>query len=195
MAACLVPSPGIEPSPPALGNEESELKEVGHLEAPYPGYLSVSASSLSIPISAHPPSIHLHCGKKDRRGGRERPREQLGCSCHHPRSGGGLTCGSRDKSERIQKPLLEGLSECLFVFLQSRSQMRDSTAEGICGASQKKAKWRRAGRLSRERQVAEVKSPSKWSSAERPLEDSGSQGRAVVRVIPRAMTATVLGHV
>lgn len=35
MAACLVPSPGIEPSPPALGNEESEL--VGHLGTPYPG--------------------------------------------------------------------------------------------------------------------------------------------------------------
>ena len=33
--------------------------------------------------------------------------------------------------------LLEELSECLFVFLQSGSLDEDSTASALCGASQK----------------------------------------------------------
>lgn len=135
MAACLVPSPGIEPSPPALGNEESEL--VGHLGSPLPR-LFICICIIFIHTHIYPSSfVHLHCGKKDRRGGRERPREQLGCSCHHPRSGGGPPAAAEIKVGEFKTFCWKGCqSACL---CSSRADPKMKIQQQVpCGASQKR---------------------------------------------------------
>lgn len=95
----------------------------------------------------------------------------------------------------IQKPFAERVVRVPVCVPQSRSQDEDSTASALCGASQKEQIGAGQAGSAGGKAGGRVKSPSSGHQQSLRWRTQEARAEHVVRVIPRAMTAAVLGHV